>query len=57
MIYKNRNFTKRDYEATNIVACIADNAPNENYIEADETILNNLTPLYRENGAQYWGYL
>ena len=24
MIYRNKNFTKRDYECTNIVACIAD---------------------------------
>lgn len=57
MIYKNKNFTKRNYECTNIVACISNKAPNNNFIEADEKILDKLTHIYTQSGVQYFGYL
>lgn len=55
--FKNVNFTKRNYECTNIVACVAEQAPNANYAPADEAILENLTQLWIENGVRYYGYL
>lgn len=59
--FKNKYFTKRDYEATNVVACQAEKAPNENWVEADEAILNGLNKLWNEtaNGltVQYFGWL
>lgn len=56
-IFKNKNHTKRDYEATNVVACIAEKAPNENYVEADESLMTRLQPLFTENGVEYYGFL
>lgn len=61
MIFKNKHFTKRDYECTNIVACVADECPNENYVPADESVLVGLTKLssYSVNGifCTFYGYL
>lgn len=55
--FKNKNYTKRDYEATNIIACKALEAPNSNWIECDESILSNLTQLWIQNGVKYFGHL
>jgi len=62
MLFRNKNFVKREYECTNIVACIAENPPNENYVETTHEELNGnlsspLVPLWIENGVQYYGYL
>ena len=63
-IFKNKNFTKRDYEATNIVACeiVKEGGKirpewNTCYLPADESTLAGLTALWIENGIQYWGWL
>lgn len=55
--FKNKNFTKRDYECTNVVACVAENAPDDNWIECDEEILNGLDRIHTIAGACYYGYL
>lgn len=57
--FKNKNFTKRDYEATNVVACQGTEAPNDNWQETDEPIIAklNLQRLWIENGIQYYGWL
>ncbi len=55
--YKNKHFTKRDYEATNIIACVAEVAPDDNWIEADESVLKGLTQLWIEKDVRYYGYL
>jgi len=55
--FKNKNFTKRDYECTNIVACVAETAPNDNWIESDPSILEHLAKLHTENGVQFYGYM
>ena len=34
--FKNINFTKRNYECTNIVFCQAENAPDTNWVECEE---------------------
>lgn len=56
-VFKNKNFTTRNYECTNIAACVAETAPNDNYIAADESILKNMMHVYTQNGVQYWGWL
>jgi hypothetical protein len=61
-MYRNSHFVKRDYEATNVVACIASAAPNENWIPTTHEELNAmlrspLQPLWIESGVQYYGYL
>lgn len=59
--FKNINFKKRDYEGTNIVACQAEQAPNEHWIEADESALDGLQRLWNETAdsltVTYYGYL
>ncbi len=55
--FKNKNFTRRDFECTNIVACESEQAPNTNYVAADKSIIEGLTPLWIENGTTYYGYL
>lgn len=58
--FKNRNFTKRDYEATNIVACVAETAPetpDNRWEPTDDAILAKLTPLWIEAGVRFYGYL
>lgn len=65
MIYRNTNWTKRDYECTNIVACVTrpdafhpDPKPTGDYWQpANETALTGLTKLHRTAGVEYWGYL
>lgn len=55
--FRNVNYTKRNYECTNIVACEAEQAPNANYEECGAEILNGLTRLHSENDVRYYGYL
>jgi hypothetical protein len=55
--YRNKNFQKRNYEVTNIVACVATDAPNENWIECDESELNGLSKLWTQGDVQFYGYL
>lgn len=61
-MFRNKHFTKRDYECTNVVACLAHQAPNENYIPTTHEELNAMLkspvqPLWIEGGVQYYGYL
>lgn len=61
-MFRNKHFTKRDYECTNVVACLAESAPNVNYIPTTHEELNAMLrspiqPLYIEAGVQYYGYL
>lgn len=58
--FKNKNFIKRDYECTNIIACQSLEAPLKNseaWIECDESILNGLMQLWIENEVKYFGHL
>lgn len=58
MIWKNKNWTKRDHEATNVVACESEECPDpKNWVEADESVLDGLTALYRQGGVRFYGYL
>jgi hypothetical protein len=55
--FKNKNFTKRNYECTNVVFCIAETAPNENWIATDEAMPSSMIQLRIENGVRYFGWL
>lgn len=59
-VFRNKNFTKRNYECTNVVACsrVDDDAKlPENYEPAPESLIENLTPLWIEGGIRYWGWM
>lgn len=58
--FRNKNFVKRDYECTNVVACVADTAPetpDDRWVETDDSILAGLTQLWIERGVRYFGYM
>jgi hypothetical protein len=55
--FKNKNFVTRDYDCTNIVACRAQAAPSEHFIEAPDFDLSRLTQLWTENGVTYFGHM
>jgi hypothetical protein len=60
MIYRNTNFTKRDYDTTNVVAAVSldGRAPRgDGWQVADESALFGLTSLWIESGVRYFGYL
>lgn len=54
--YRNTNWTTRNYECMNVVACKAAEAPNENWTEDENAIASNMMMLYVENGVEYYGY-
>jgi hypothetical protein len=57
--FRNINFTKRDYECTNIVTCEADEAPGPQWVEcpAEELMANGMMHIRTENGVLYFGWL
>jgi hypothetical protein len=55
--FRNVAFTKRNYECTNVVACIADAAPGPNWVECDPETLTGLTKLYCQGGVSFYGYM
>jgi hypothetical protein len=57
--FKNKQFTKRDYEATNIVFCRAESNPKEeNWIEVSSEELEKSTcnHLFTQEGVQFFGW-
>jgi hypothetical protein len=55
--FRNKNFTKRDYETTNVIFCQADQAPDANWIECDKSEIGNCQQLWKRDGVTYFGYL
>lgn len=58
--YRNANWTKRDYECINVVACVSPVNPTSGYaewVEAGEEILEGLTLLHSIGAATFYGYL
>jgi hypothetical protein len=47
--FRNRHFTHRDYEATNVIACIAAAAPSNDWLPCIPSILEGLTQLELRN--------
>ena len=62
MTFRNGNWTKRNYECTNVVACEAEAAPGDNWVPVDsayvEAILNRGgCQLEICAGVRYYGWL
>jgi hypothetical protein len=58
--FKNIFYTKRDYEATNIVCCQSEHKPEKftnMWRECSDSELKGLTKLYIECDVTYYGYL
>lgn len=57
--FRNKNYTKRDYECTNVALCQAEERPSHYWEEAnEEDILKaKCEPLFRQGGIRYFGYL
>ena len=55
--FKNIHFVKRDYECTNLVACVGESAPDANWVECDPSVLDGLNQLWIERSVRYFGYL
>lgn len=58
MTFRDRHFTKRNYECTNVVACQAEEAPetSDDRWVASEDALRGLDYLWTERGVSYYGY-
>ena len=54
---RNTKYTKRDYEATNVIACQAVAAPDSHWVECSEAVLVGLQPLWIVNGTRFYGHL
>lgn len=54
--FKNKNFTKRNYDCTNVVFCQAEQAPNGNWIACDESEIN-CDQLYIMDNVRYFGWM
>lgn len=55
--FKNTNYTTRNYEVTNVVACQAPSAPGPQWVECDPSTLDKLQQLWKQGDATYFGYL
>lgn len=57
--FKNINFTKRNYECTNVVFCKAENAPDANWEECEEIEIElaKCDQLYKQDDVRYFGYM
>lgn len=54
--FRNRNYTGRDYEATNVVACVAKESPSQDWEPCESSVLNGLTQLdirYTASGVEF----
>ena len=58
-VFKNSKFIKRDFECINLVFCVSEKAPSENWQECNpiEVERANCVPLYKEGEVEYYGYL
>jgi hypothetical protein len=55
--FKNKNFTKRDYECSNLVYFVADVAPNDMWEPTSESISETMVQIYRIGDVRYYGWL
>ena len=59
--YRNKYFTKRNYECQNLVACVAESAPvtadGRWVLDVDGSVnVRALDHLYTQAGATYYGH-
>ncbi len=57
-VWKNKNFTKRSGDCTNVVACISFDAPENGDWEPGQYLdVVGLDRLYTQAGVEYYGHL
>lgn len=58
-IFRNRNFVKRNYECSNIVYCIAEEAPktSDDRWQPADGMPGTMDFIYSENGVRFYGWL
>ena len=62
-VFRNKNYTDRNYEATNVIACVVTSQAPDDFILGDrwvadpDLIISNLTHLYTQSGVRYYGHL
>ncbi len=57
LTFRNKNFTKRNYECSNIAACQAPFSPGPQWEEVDEDFIANMQALWRAGDVRYFGWL
>lgn len=56
--FRNVNYVKgRYHNCASVIACQAEQAPDANWVECEESFLHNLTQLYIQAGVRYFGRL
>jgi hypothetical protein len=55
--FRNTNWTRRDYEGTNVIFCQAEEAPKAYWVECDEVEIGKCQQLWIQDGVRYFGYL
>lgn len=55
--FRNTNWTRRDYESTNIIFCQSDEAPATYWVECDEIEIGKCQQLWIQDGVKYFGHL
>jgi len=55
--FRNVNYTTRNYDCTNVVACVGEESPGENWEPVDDSIIEGLTHLWTEAGVRYYGHI
>jgi hypothetical protein len=55
--FKNKNYTKRDFECSNIVCCTATTAPGPQWVECAEAELFGLQKLWITGEVRFYGFL
>jgi hypothetical protein len=54
--FANKNFRQRDYEGTNVIACIAAVAPSKDWVPCSSSILQGLAQLELRHTAEGMAY-
>ena len=56
--FKNANYTKRNYECSNVIACVGPQAPaTGSWVESTDSILTGLTRLWTVGDVTFYGFL
>jgi hypothetical protein len=55
--FRNTNWTRRDYENTNIIFCQCDEAPAAYWVKCDEIEIGKCQQLWIQDGIKYFGHL
>jgi hypothetical protein len=58
--FKNKNFKGINYYCTNVIFCIGENAPTDNWVECSPTEMDMvpyLSKLYVSNEITYFGIM